>query len=178
MNKSEQTKLAISQSLIEMLQRQPLDLITIKELTRKANVSRSAFYNNFKNIEDVLKYTYRNAHKEAFKDKFQNHYYQCSDEYIIDMIDFFDKNSHLLNVLFQWNLIDMIAKYNTHLVLEYVKNYDDIIIKNNPFYFICFTGATIFDMCILWLIREKQESKEELFSLIKYFQSLYQQNKK
>ena len=177
MNKSEKSKLAISQSLIEILQRKPLDLITIKELTEKAHVGRTAFYNNFKNLEDVLKYIYRNAHHEIFNDKFKDLTYQYSDNYIKDMIDFFDKNSQLLNVLFKWNLIDIIAKYNTNLVLSYAKNYDDEIIRNNSFYFTCFTSVTIFNICLLWITKEKKESKEELFNLIKYFQNLPQQNK-
>ena len=178
MNKSEKSKSAISHALIEILQRKPLDLISIKELTEKAHVGRTAFYNNFKNLEDVLKYIYRNAHHEIFDDKFKDLSYQYSDDYIKDMIDFFDKNSQLLNVLFKWNLIDIIAKYNTNLVLSYTKNYDDDEnIKNNSFYFICFTSVTIFNICILWITKEKKESKEELFNLIKYFQNLSQQNR-
>lgn len=173
MNKGEKTKLAISQALIEILQRKPLDLITVKELTDKAHVGRTAFYNHFKSLEDVLKYVYRNAHKKVFKDKYENQYYQYSDEYLKDMIDFFDNNSNLLNALYKWNLIDIVAKYNTDLVLDYVKNYEDMTIKNYPFYFICFSGGNIFNLCILWLSTGKKESKEELFHLLKYFQGLY-----
>ena len=54
---------------------------------------------------------------------------------------------------------------------------DDEIIKNNSFYFTCFTSVTIFNICILWITKEKKESKEELFNLIKYFQNLSQQNR-
>lgn len=172
MNKAEKTKLLLSKTLIEILERKPLDLITIKQLTEKAHVGRTAFYNNFSNLEDILKYIYRNAHYEIFKDKFKNMSYQYSDEYIKDMIDFFDKNSNLLNVLYRWNIIDIIAKYNTNLVLNYVKNYDNEIIRNNAFYFTCFTSVNIFNMCLLWITKDKKESKEELFSLIKYFKYL------
>ena len=48
MNKAEKTKAAIAQSLVEMLQRKPLDLITVSDLTANAGVGRTAYYNNFK----------------------------------------------------------------------------------------------------------------------------------
>ena len=47
MNKSIKTKKQVSKTLIKLLNYKPLDLITIKELTEKANISRTAFYNNF-----------------------------------------------------------------------------------------------------------------------------------
>lgn len=169
MNKAQKTKETLSRSLIELLQRKPLDMITVKELTTKAKVGRTAFYNHFKNLDDILKYVYRNAHKEIFQDKYQNQYYQYSDEYLIDMIEFFDKNSDLLSALYKWNLIDIITKYNTDIVLGYVKDYEDEVIKNHPYYFICYSGVMIFNICILWLSEGKKESKEELFGLLKYF---------
>lgn len=176
MNKAEKTKAAIAQSLVEMLQRKPLDLITVSDLTANAGVGRTAYYNNFKNLEDVLKYIYRKAHHEFFGDKFKDPGYQFSDTYIKDMIDFFDHYSRLLSTLIKWDLIDIIAKYNTNLVLAYTEKYDDKIIKENAFYFICYTSSAIFNICVLWVAREKKESKEELFRLIKYFQHQSQQS--
>ena len=46
MNKAIKTKNQISKALIELLNNKPLDLITIKELAKKAEISRTAFYNN------------------------------------------------------------------------------------------------------------------------------------
>lgn len=44
MNKAIKTKNQISKALIELLNNKPLDLITIKELAKKAEISRTAFY--------------------------------------------------------------------------------------------------------------------------------------
>ena len=70
MNKAIKTKNQISQALIEFLNNKPLDLITIKELAKKAEISRTAFYNNFNNLDDVLKYIYQRAHKQIFKEEY------------------------------------------------------------------------------------------------------------
>lgn len=171
MNKAKQTKQKISTALIEMLQRQPMDLITIKELTQKAQVGRTAFYNNFKNLDDVLKYVYREAHYQVFQDKFKDEHYQSSDQYLWDMLTFFEDNSDLLTALNKWHLIDAIAKYNTEICLEYTKQYSDDIIKNNAMYYTLYTGVVAFNMASLWIFTGKKESKEDYFQLLKYFQS-------
>ena len=129
MNKAIKTKNQISQALIELLNNKPLDLITIKELAKKAEISRTAFYNNFNNLDDVLKYIYQRAHKQIFKEKYSQLEYVYSDEHILDMISFFDKNSKLLLVLIKWNLIELIAKYNTENAEIYNRNADEYIEK-------------------------------------------------
>ena len=129
MNKAIKTKNQISKALIELLNNKPLDLITIKELAKKAEISRTAFYNNFNNLDDVLKYIYQRAHKQIFKEKYSQLEYVYSDEHILDMISFFDKNSKLLLVLIKWNLIELIAKYNTENAEIYNRNADEYIEK-------------------------------------------------
>ena len=72
MNKAIKTKNQISKALIELLNNKPLDLITIKELAKKAEISRTAFYNNFNNLDDVLKYIYQRAKKRFLKKNILN----------------------------------------------------------------------------------------------------------
>ena len=47
MNKSIKTKKQVSKTLIKLLNYKPLDLITIKELTEKANISEQLFITTF-----------------------------------------------------------------------------------------------------------------------------------
>ena len=172
MNKAIKTKNQISQALIELLNNKPLDLITIKELAKKAEISRTAFYNNFNNLDDVLKYIYQNAHKQVFKDKYSHLSYVYSDEHIKDMIHFFDKNSKLLLVLIKWNLIELIAKYNTEIVLSYTQHYKNKFIREHAFYFISYYHGSLFNICTYWITNGKQESIETLFKIIKEFEKI------
>lgn len=174
MRKDEKSKEFIAKTLVELLHQKPLDLISIKELCFHAKVGRTAFYNHFKSKEDVLKYIYRKAHRQHFEDKFKDFNYLCSDRFIQDMIHFFDKNSDLLLVLFKWNLIGFIAKYNTEMSLNYVKEYDDQIIKQNSAYFISYTCSSIFNTCVMWLINQKDISADELFETILHFRHFIQ----
>ena len=172
MNKSIKTKKQVSKTLIKLLNYKPLDLITIKELTEKANISRTAFYNNFHTLEDVLKYIYQNAHKQVFKDKYSHLSYVYSDEHIKDMIHFFDKNSKLLLVLIKWNLIEFIAKYNTEIVLSYTQHYKNKFIREHAFYFISYYHGSLFNICTYWIASGKQESSDTLFKMIKEFEKI------
>ena len=172
MNKAIKTKNQISKALIELLNNKPLDLITIKELAKKAEISRTAFYNNFNNLDDVLKYIYQRAHKQIFKEKYSQLEYVYSDEHILDMISFFDKNSKLLLVLIKWNLIELIAKYNTEIVLGYTQHYKNKFIREHVFYFISYYHGSLFNICTYWITNGKQESIETLFKIIKEFEKI------
>ena len=172
MNKAIKTKNQISKALIELLNNKPLDLITIKELAKKAEISRTAFYNNFNNLDDVLKYIYQRAHKQIFKEKYSQLEYVYSDEHILDMISFFDKNSILLLVLIKWNLIELIAKYNTEIVLSYTQHYKNKFIREHAFYFISYYHGSLFNICTYWITNGKQESIETLFKIIKEFEKI------
>ena len=172
MNKAIKTKNQISKALIELLNNKPLDLITIKELAKKAEISRTAFYNNFNNLDDVLKYIYQREHKQIFKEKYSQLEYVYSDEHILDMISFFDKNSKLLLVLIKWNLIELIAKYNTEIVLGYTQHYKNKFIREHAFYFISYYHGSLFNICTYWITNGKQESIETLFKIIKEFEKI------
>ena len=171
-SKSDYTRNCISEALIRLLQKYPIDTITVSSLTKEANVSRSAFYNNYKSIEEVLLSVYKKAHHDAFHDKFEDEYYVLSDQYILDNIRFFDDNSKLLLAVYKWDLIAYTAKEPTAMVLDYASQYNDEISKKYPFYYTCFFHSHIFNICQLWVINGKKETKEELYHIIKHFNKL------
>lgn len=53
--------------------------------------------------------------------------------------------------------------------LNYVKQYQDEIIKANSDYFISYTCSHIFNTCVMWLIHQKDISADELYEIILYF---------
>ena len=164
--KSDYSKQQITKALIDLLQTQSIDNISITKLTEKAKVSRNAFYNNFNGVEDVLKEVYREAHKEAFGTKFNELEYFKSQTFIKDLIHFFDKNTLLLLALMKWNLLDYVAQYNTKLTYEYIEKSDNQIIKENAEYFTVFLWGKYFNLCTLWILKGKQESCEEIYKII------------
>lgn len=52
--RKKKTQIAIESSLLELLEDKPLESITIKELSEKADINRKTFYNNYDCVEDVI----------------------------------------------------------------------------------------------------------------------------
>lgn len=88
------------------------------------------------------------------------------------MIHFFDDNADLLFILYKWNIIDIIARYNTEMCLLFAERYEDEIIRKNAEYFVCYTSTALFNICTLWILNNKEISSDELFFQIKYYQDL------
>lgn len=167
MKKEEITKIRITNALIQLLDRYPLENISITLLCDKAQVSRSAFYNNYAHIEDVLKQHYSSMHYQSFKHQYQDVDYMYSDQHIKDFIQFFDLNSNLLNALQKWDLFSIIAKYNTELVIEDLKKSNSTFVKENAYYFMIYNCTKFFYLGLAWIANNKKETPQELFNLIK-----------
>ena len=113
MNKAIKTKNQISKALIELLNNKPLDLITIKELAKKAEISRTAFYNKIREITGNPPENYINSFKmdkalkllasqqysisdiagilgycdaKYFGKKFKDFYHVCPSDYIKSIV--------------------------------------------------------------------------------------------
>ena len=61
---SNTTKQALEASLKKVMLQKPLDKITISDITSDCGISRMAFYYHFKDIMDVLEWTFRRATQE------------------------------------------------------------------------------------------------------------------
>lgn len=48
------TRIAIENALLELMQKKPLDTISISELADAADINRKTFYNNYNSINDVI----------------------------------------------------------------------------------------------------------------------------
>lgn len=174
LSKANYTKECISKALIHLLQRYPIEQITISKLVDEAQVSRGAFYNHYSRLEDVLKETYQNAHQDAFEDKLEDIQYLLSHDYIRDMISFFNNNSELLLAVYKWDLLDFIPKEKTEKVIQHTQQFQDPVIQKHPFYFMCYSHIRYFTICIAWLLNGKKESPQELFEIILHFNHIEQ----
>ena len=70
------------------------------------------------------------------------------------------------------NLSNLIAKYNTEIVLGYTQHYKNKFIREHAFYFISYYHGSLFNICTYWITNGKQESIETLFKIIKEFEKI------
>lgn len=167
MQKSEYTKQCITKAVIELLKTVPFDEMTITKLVEYAKVSRGAFYNNFNSLEDVLKLAYTTAYDKCFADKEKINNYLLSDQYIRDIICFFDENTQLILGISKWNLLSTITFKQTFTSFENAKQYDKFDQYND--YYIVYCWTNYFQMLLLWCLKGKQESSKEIYNLIREF---------
>lgn len=66
---SQITKRVLSESLKKILERKPLDKVTIKDITDDCGVSRMTFYYHFKDVYDLVEWTCHEEGKNALRDK-------------------------------------------------------------------------------------------------------------
>ena len=80
------TKLTIANSLLILLKTQPLNKITVTQITKEANLTRQTFYRNFEDKEDLVNWYFEKLcldtfFKEAFKEddynSLTNYDYRC-----------------------------------------------------------------------------------------------------
>lgn len=169
---SEKTKKKLAYTLIQLLNTNSLDTITIKKLCQYAHVSRTTFYKYFRKIEDVLIYSFNSAHNQAFGDKDWDLNYLKSDKFIHDIIRFFDENSILLETLYKWNILDYVTGLIVHSQLKYAKESNHPFISKYPYYAISYFWGNYFKICSCWICNGKKESVDELYQIIKTLNTL------
>lgn len=66
---SQATKNALSASLIKLMSQHTLDKITVSDVTSDCGVNRQTFYYHFKDIYDLVEWTYSNAAEKLLNGK-------------------------------------------------------------------------------------------------------------
>lgn len=92
--KYEKTKKALSASLKKFMEHKKISKITVSEIVLDCGVNRKTFYYHFSDIYELLKWTLEQETIEVLKnfDIIKN-----PKEAIMFVIDYVDKNNHILN---------------------------------------------------------------------------------
>ena len=53
-SRNKRTEQQIANALLHLLEKKPFEAVSVSELAREANVSRSTFYAHFDNVDDVF----------------------------------------------------------------------------------------------------------------------------
>ena len=55
--RKKKTHIAIQNAFIELLEEKPINDITVSELTKRADVNRTTYYNNYKHLTTTFSYS-------------------------------------------------------------------------------------------------------------------------
>ena len=173
MNKTaENNRKTIETALLELMKKQSYERISITDICRQAGVSRTTFYHHFSKADDVLLSAYETAHEKAFGNHAWTIDYFKSDQFIKDMIHFFDVNSDLLTALRHWDLLPRISYLPTAKSLFSAAEEKDEILSRYPAYTMVYFWGSYFTLCSMWLRSGKKETPEQMFEIIRYMNRL------
>ncbi|MDD6799823.1 MAG: TetR/AcrR family transcriptional regulator [Firmicutes bacterium] len=145
----------ITTALLNMMEKQSFDSISITELTNRAGVGRASFYRNFESKEDVIK-KYLHTLIEKWRAEYKG---TTSIELVQAIFEHYRKNKELSILLYKQGL--------AHISLQSVK--DSCGAKpeqdNNTAYFSAFFSHGLYGWIEEWFKRGMQETPEEMAML-------------
>lgn len=162
----------IEKALLRLMKKNAYERISITAICKEAGVSRTTFYHHFSKADDVLLSAYETAHEKAFGRHEWTVSYFKSDQFIKDMISFFDVNSDLLTALRNWDLLPRISYLPTAKSLFSAAEEKDEILSKYPAYTMVYFWGSYFTLCSMWLRNGKKETPQQMYEIIRYMNSL------
>ncbi|MGN0341789.1 MAG: TetR/AcrR family transcriptional regulator [Roseburia sp.] len=154
----------IAQAMLAMMEHTPIDEIRIKDLIRKAGVSRMSYYRYFSGKTDVLKFYLDYVLEEYFEsiDGKDGSVFQ-SYEHVLDALQFFYRYREVFLCLQRAGM--------SGIVLDALNRYTE---RQNGFvhgdteraYSLYYYAGAIFNVYMQWISKGAKESPQKLARLI------------
>lgn len=162
------TKHAIRCAFRELIQHKEMVDISISELTKKANITRSTFYMYYEHVADVrdeienemLDRLDKLVHEQGIKESLENPY-PMLDALSKEITRYDEFNKYLVNGKNSSQLLDKLKSHVVELIVEQMKkdNYPDVLMVR---YVATFIAAGIVDTYKEWYINRGTLTLEEL----------------
>lgn len=160
--KSLHTQQQIEKAMFSLLQKKPYVEISIAEITRKANVSRTSFYRNYNQKNDVLTSFLANQYQKFIID-INEHKLKSLTDQLTAYLTFFKNNPEIMKTLldagFEGSLLNFQTRYLKKLLEVY---HPDLHLTD---YAIAYQSGGVY-MLLLWWV--KQDYATPLKELINY----------
>ena len=161
------TKNLITLALYELLVREDYDDITVKDICKKAGVSRMSFYRYYNNKRDIFIDYSDERFAEFYETLLMNKNIDLSD-FLIQVFVFFKKYRREILILKKANqqqvLLDQFQSYARYVIAQDHQRLIKFKISNQvPIYFL--TGG-LFNVLMNWITDGCKESPEEMFKSI------------
>ena len=152
-------KECIVTALLKLMKTMPFEEITVSDITRKAGVSRMAYYRNYESKIDILE-TYLNE-AALFLDQSTIPLFESGDMegYYACLFADFAKASDLYLNLLNADLGDVILRYFNRCTLRFAGRYLDA--AQNRYELLALSGA-VFNMAMTWLKEGTQETPRQM----------------
>lgn len=159
--KSIRTQQQIEKTLFSLLTKKPYAEISIAEITRKAEVSRTSFYRNYENKDAVLAQFLAKQYQK-FIDDINSHQIKTLKDQLTIYLEFFKKNPQLMKSLLAAGLEGNLLNFQTRYLKKLLKAYHPDLDLSD--YAIAYQSGGIYMILVWWVKQDYRTSLEELIN--------------
>lgn len=161
----------IYDALKELMNEKSYETITVIDIVNKANIGRTTFYRNYKNIDDVL----REKCTQTFED-FRNYCFQYyknnfneDKTFLKPFLRYWYDNSEIIELLIKANRENIIKEYlskEIYYFLNIASITENSIISNHLNYFVEMRVSNSLSILTEWIKNNKNIPPDELAEII------------
>lgn len=154
----ESVKEAIALALIQIMKNKLFSDITILEIVNKAGVSRSSFYRNFDDKEDVISYYIDSLFDESKKEEnpYSPHHLET---FLIEKFTLIKENKAFFLALKKNKILHLLYQQANKNTIKNIYSYN--LNENNRYQSAFFSSASI-GVIIEWIQNDLVESEEDM----------------
>lgn len=152
------SRIALSNALIEIMNKKSFQKISIQEITDTAGLSRQIFYTNFKTKEDILKHSLKKLFEILDAENIEN------ELFFSIYYRFWEKQKILLKPIFSQALDFLFLEKNMKYFIEhanYIFKFLNVP-KNDEIYVIGYLSNLTYIMLRIWIIEDRVKSIDEV----------------
>lgn len=176
------TRKLLSDALLELLETNSFEKISVIDICNKSMIHRTTFYNHFEDKNHLLLYVVDEIEEKLFSQTIEREHYENRKQMFMDLagkaIDFVEANRNKILSIIKNNHIEKISD----LILTTIeKSINYLFTKNKtkenltiPATLLSnFFSGGITNLCLKWLLSETPYKKEDM---LKYFDIILDEN--
>jgi len=168
--RTRKTKKALREALVFLLHEKSIQNITVKELTDKADVHRSTFYANFKDVYDLYDHMEDTMIQEIYEIVLTDYTFE-PDVFYTKLLDYINNNRQLSRLFFGGNIGASLFERLTGLfknscVENWCKECNVMSVPVEMDYYVQFCLSGVLGAIGLWVSKDFDSPVEQLVSLL------------
>ena len=168
--RTRKTKKALREALIALLQKKNIQNVTVKELTNEADIHRSTFYANFKDVYDLYEHMEVTMTQEICAIVLTDYTFKPAAFYF-KLLDYINSNRQLSRLFFGGNINASLFERLTELfknscVESWCKECNVTSVSVEMDYYVQFCLSGVLGAIGLWVSKDFDSPVEKLVSLL------------
>lgn len=162
MNNKKLAKDYIAEALLQLIEKQKYEDITITDIANKAGVTRITFYRNFNSKDEIVKSYLDTITDEFIKTSKIQYSPNNFKEYIVRLFTHLEKNKKIGILLYKSNIIHFLKDEFDRIFLAKATD------KNEKYHYAFISGG-LYNLYYYWIKNNFKESPQELANIFNNF---------